>query len=171
MARGNYPARWNPIVFIFKQSATPAISLSNIINGTERLLVDNIRQEGDSLFIGMPFFDSRFALRIVDQKKLEGSYIKNYGNRIVVTRSKLFLIFLKDFRFIKLRLLILQADGRFILKAQMDSTEAVGEFKQSGSRVSGTFLTITGDYRFLEGVVSGDTLKLSAFDGGHAILL
>jgi hypothetical protein len=49
-----------------------------------------------------------------------------------------------------------------------DSTEAVGEFKQSGSQVRGTFLTITGDYRFLEGVVSCDTLKLSTFDGGHA---
>ena len=34
--------------------------------------------------------------------------------------------------------------------------------------MKGTFLTPTGDYRFLEGVVDGDTLRLSTFDGGHA---
>jgi thiol-disulfide isomerase/thioredoxin len=49
-----------------------------------------------------------------------------------------------------------------------DSTESVGEFTQSGSHITGTFLTITGDYRYLDGVISGDTLKLSTFDGGHA---
>ena len=37
-------------------------------------------------------------------------------------------------------------------------------------RVTGTFLTETGDYRYLEGVVDGDSLKLSCFDGSHAFL-
>jgi thiol-disulfide isomerase/thioredoxin len=46
----------------------------------------------------------------------------------------------------------------------------VGEFGQQGSRLTGTFLEQTGDYRFLEGVVDGDSLKLSCFDGGHAYL-
>ena len=39
-----------------------------------------------------------------------------------------------------------------------------------GSRAVGTFLTTTGDYRFLEGNVSGDSLFLSCFDGSHAFL-
>ncbi|MCK7553812.1 TlpA family protein disulfide reductase [Chitinophaga sedimenti] len=51
-----------------------------------------------------------------------------------------------------------------------DSSYAIGEFAQQGSRVTGTFLTSTGDYRFLEGVITGDTLKLSTFDGSHAYL-
>jgi thiol-disulfide isomerase/thioredoxin len=46
--------------------------------------------------------------------------------------------------------------------------EAIGEFTQTGSRLTGTFLTKTGDYRFLEGVVDGDSLKLSTFDGANA---
>jgi hypothetical protein len=54
-----------------------------------------------------------------------------------------------------------EGDGR-------DTT--VGEFKQVGQKVTGTFLTTTGDYRFLEGTVSGDQLYLSCFDGGHAFL-
>jgi len=48
--------------------------------------------------------------------------------------------------------------------------KAIGEFKQEGTRLSGTFLTSTGDYRYLEGIVSGDSLVLSGFDGGHAFL-
>ncbi len=47
---------------------------------------------------------------------------------------------------------------------------AVGEFKQSGQKVNGTFLTPTGDYRFLSGHAIGGKLKLSAFDGAHAFL-
>lgn len=51
-----------------------------------------------------------------------------------------------------------------------NTTDAVGEFQQNGSNLTGTFLTATGDYRYLEGVVSGRELKLSCFDGGHAFL-
>ena len=36
--------------------------------------------------------------------------------------------------------------------------------------MNGTFLTETGDYRFLAGVVSDDSLYLSCFDGSHAFL-
>jgi thiol-disulfide isomerase/thioredoxin len=44
-------------------------------------------------------------------------------------------------------------------------------FEQSGhGKVTGTFRTATGDYRYLEGMISGDSVRLSGFDGGHAIL-
>jgi thiol-disulfide isomerase/thioredoxin len=47
---------------------------------------------------------------------------------------------------------------------------AVGVFEQTGSRVTGTFLTETGDYRFLEGSWINNQLQLAAFDGSHAFL-
>ena len=47
---------------------------------------------------------------------------------------------------------------------------ARGEFRQDGTRVEGTFLTPTGDYRFLEGSYEQGLLRLSTFDGGHAFL-
>lgn len=49
-------------------------------------------------------------------------------------------------------------------------TPAVGEFDQQGSQLTGTFLTATGDYRFLAGEVDGRTMKLSTFDGAHAFV-
>ena len=47
---------------------------------------------------------------------------------------------------------------------------AVGLFNQIGDELTGTFLTETGDYRYLEGNVFGDQLYLSCFDGAHAFL-
>ncbi|MCR9243388.1 MAG: TlpA family protein disulfide reductase [bacterium] len=36
--------------------------------------------------------------------------------------------------------------------------------------ITGTFLTVTGDYRFLAGTARGDDLGLAVFDGAHAFL-
>jgi thiol-disulfide isomerase/thioredoxin len=47
---------------------------------------------------------------------------------------------------------------------------AQGEFQQEGDKVTGTFLTATGDYRFLEGRYEQGRLRLSTFDGAHAFL-
>ena len=47
---------------------------------------------------------------------------------------------------------------------------AVAELVQNGSKLTGTFLTETGDYRFLEGIVQGKKMYLSVFDGAHAFL-
>ncbi|HET7003159.1 MAG TPA: TlpA disulfide reductase family protein [Puia sp.] len=139
-----------------------------VINGTERLMVDEVREKGDSVFIHMPFYDSYFALRLVNTGYLQGDWIKNYGDHLVSMR------FSAEFN-IRHRFPVYQSPtynitGRWAVhfRGTEDSTESVGEFTQTGSHIAGTFLTITGDYRYLEGVVSGDTLKLSTFDGGHA---
>jgi peroxiredoxin len=42
---------------------------------------------------------------------------------------------------------------------------SVGIFKQNGSHLTATFLHITGDSRYLEGVVAADSFRLSSFIG------
>lgn len=51
-----------------------------------------------------------------------------------------------------------------------DEGPAVATFIQNNDHLTGTFMTPTGDYRFLEGNVVGNTMYLSCFDGGHAFL-
>ena len=51
-----------------------------------------------------------------------------------------------------------------------DEYKALGEFKQVENKLTGTFRTETGDYRFLEGTVQGNKAYLSVFDGTHAFL-
>jgi thiol-disulfide isomerase/thioredoxin len=51
-----------------------------------------------------------------------------------------------------------------------DSSKAIGVFTQSKQIVKGTFLSESGDYRYLEGIADGKNLYLSSFDGAHAFL-
>src|SRR5450631_2461720 len=158
----------HPIVFIFQTRELSGRIIIHVINGTERLLVDNTREQGDSLFIDMPFFDSHFSLHIVNEKTLTGIWTKISGSK--QTRVPFRAIFNQANRFPDSKPAAFNVSGRWSahFRGADDSTEAVGEFRQLGNQVSGTFLTISGDYRFLDGVVDGDTLRLSTFDGGHA---
>ena len=47
----------------------------------------------------------------------------------------------------------------------------LGIFKQKGNQISGTFRKNTGDTRFLSGIVFGDSILLSTFDGAHPYLI
>ncbi len=63
--------------------------------------------------------------------------------------------------------------GRWAVRFTNDDgsvTDAVGELRQQGPNVNGTFLTGTGDHRYLSGQVKGDELYLGKFDGAQAYL-
>ena len=58
----------------------------------------------------------------------------------------------------------LSLDGKW--KVELEKGKfGLGIFKQIGSRVTGSILTETGDYRFLEGYVDQNTVSLYGFDG------
>lgn len=60
---------------------------------------------------------------------------------------------------------------RWRVKFASDPDAAVGLFTEpSPDLLTGTFLTSTGDYRYLAGNRDGDRLRLSCFDGAHAFL-
>ena len=61
--------------------------------------------------------------------------------------------------------------GRWSVQFSQGSEPAVGVFDQSADgTVEGTFLTTTGDYRYLAGSYEYGRLRLSVFDGAHAFL-
>lgn len=51
-----------------------------------------------------------------------------------------------------------------------DEYPAIGKFKQKQEKITGTFLTETGDYRFLKGAIHNKKVKLTSFDGAHVFL-
>lgn len=55
-------------------------------------------------------------------------------------------------------------------KKSDDAAVAIFEKAKDSDEVRGTFLTTTGDYRFLSGKVVDGELTLSCFDGAHAFL-
>lgn len=154
-----------------KQAGTYAVSA---INGTERLAMDSATVTGDSIRIPMALFDSELVAKI-DGSKLTGTW-----RRHRTAQQTLTLPFQAErgptYRFVPdTKAATTSVAGTWATefgnkRNQVDTVNAVGVFKQTGNRVSGTFLTPTGDYRYLDGNVVGDSLFLSCFDGSHLFL-
>lgn len=144
-----------------------------IRNAEERIVCDEITFSGDSLFIRMPLYDSELRLRN-DKDTLRGIWI-NRGRKSPAILSFTAIRDLKDrFPVHKNESKTADISGKWETwfdAGSVDSSLAIGIFRKLESDVVyGTFLTETGDHRFLEGKVSSDSLKLSVFDGSHAWL-
>jgi thiol-disulfide isomerase/thioredoxin len=139
-----------------------------IRNSTERLTLDELSLVNDSLTMKLHIFDAQLKARIVDNK-LEGLFIKNYDLSATLPFRA---VKGENFRFIKEAPTTHDFSGKYSVTftTQTDTIPAVGIFEQQGNKVTGTFLTPTGDYRYLEGNVVDDELKLSTFDGNHAFI-
>ena len=158
-----------PIVFTVESRTKNNIESWTIRNADEKLQVTNLRQKGDSILIDMPFFESFFQL-----KKQNDSTILGTWTKATSTRDQVMPVYLitakKRFELIKGNASV-NISGRWkVVFKRAAGTErpAIAEFKQNQNHVTGTFLTPSGDYRYLEGVVTGDSLLLSCFDGSHA---
>ncbi len=147
-----------------------------IINGEERIEVKDISfgrdiyTQKDTVVINFPVYDT-YIKAIYEDGVMEGDWIVNFKDHYAIPfkakhgDSKRFDIIpsgeIKDF------------SGSWACTFEPDSPDsypAQGYFKQDRGQVTGTFMTETGDYRYLDGVVSGSKMYLSAFDGAHAFL-
>ena len=139
-----------------------------VFNAEEVIKVDEITITGDSITIKMPVFEGYLKGKFT-AKEISGNFIKESLDRVVPFTA----VYGDEKRFKT------NTDAKkdvtgvwetvFSPKTE-DSYSAKGIFKQVDAKVTGTFRTTTGDYRYLEGVVDGDSLKLSTFDGAHAFL-
>ncbi|MGN6266964.1 MAG: peroxiredoxin family protein [Ginsengibacter sp.] len=159
------------IVFNFITKDSAGKKILYVINGKEHLLVDSIISRDDSLFIQMPFFESGFAAKLNSDGNLQGEWIKHYGKRIL--RLPFEAEFNNKNRFKVTAPPVANLSGTWVstFTSGNRTSTFVTTFHQDGHHLSGAVLNPTGDFRFLDGVVSGDSLKLSTFDGGNAYLL
>jgi len=160
------------IPFNFELADSAGKKQLDIINGDERLRVNEISQEGDSILIQMPLFDSEIKAELTGGS-LSGKWIKHLATTDVAmefTASPN-----TNWRFFKTESKAkVDLNGKwpstFISADGKDTNVYIGQFIQKGNRLTGTFLSTTGDYRFLEGTVNGNKFYLSCFDGCHALL-
>lgn len=158
----------NNIVFSFDWKIENGKPVWYIINATEKIRVTDITFLGDSIFANMPVFESQFRLRFF-KNKLQGVWTRSISSG---TQVMPFAAVQGSERFATSGNRFPNITGRWAATFLNDESikESVAEFIQKGNKVTGTFLTTTGDYRFLEGVVRNDSLLLSSFDGCHAYL-
>ena len=153
-----------PFVFEVKSPTELVIK-----NAEEEIIVDEVTYINDSVFIKTPVFEGYIAAKLNTDGSLSGSFIKANLDRIVPFYAEV-----ATDRFNVTNDANYDVSGNwetvFSPDVAADRYMAKGVFKQNGNNVTGTFRTTTGDYRYLEGVVDGDQLKLSTFDGAHAFL-
>ncbi|MGG9961271.1 peroxiredoxin family protein [Ferruginibacter sp. SUN106] len=140
-----------------------------IHNATEKIRVDNITAAGDSFIIQMPVFESQFRLQY-SNRKLSGVWLKGGALK---TQAMPFTAEAVNKRFTTTSTPGKNISGKWsVTFANNKPGElSVAELQQNGNTLSGTFLNPTGDYRYLEGIVTKDSLYLSCFDGSHAFLI
>ena len=130
----------------------------------------DIRTGDDTFYIDLAPYDAHIK-GLFDIDQLKGHFIvrdkKNYS---IPFEAR----FGQEFRFEKLpQKATIDINGNWQIEFGKDSNEAfdgIGEFVQNGNQLKGTFRTETGDFRYLEGLVAGDKVKLSCFDGSHVFL-
>lgn len=141
-----------------------------ISNAEEKIKIDAVTVTKDSVHFAMPVFESSFAAKRNSNGSLQGIWTKGTGT---VTQHWPFFAFPNQ----PYRFQLLAGNAKTNISGRWDVTitrangtlrKAVAEFVQNGNKLTGTFLTPSGDYRYLDGVVTGDSLKLSTFDGAHA---
>lgn len=171
--RGVLMAQQQEIPFLFDIRNAGGKPLMILKNGEERLQLDEIETVGDSIIIRLGIFDAALVVRPYGLDQIRGTWVKYdaktpYRVPFKATRGdaqKLFPVSAqaKPYTF----------DGTWDVTFKDEEGKtypAVGAFKQTGSDITGTFLTTTGDYRYLAGQVDGNTLRVATFDGSHGFL-
>ena len=156
-----------PFTFSVNYTSENIIEIK-VFNAEEVIKVDEITVKGDSIIIKMPVFEGYLKGKFT-AKEITGNFIKESLDRIVPFTA----VYGDDNRFkinTEARKDVTGIWETVFSPETEDSYIAKGIFKQDDAKVTGTFRTTTGDYRYLEGVVDGDSLKLSTFDGAHAFL-
>jgi len=152
----------------------------DVINGDERIRVakEDIyigldRKVGkDTFLIKFPVYES-YIKGLFESRVMEGEWVAtNRGNYRIPFVAK----FGKKYRFSQLKKEpVMDISGKWevhfeAVNDETDKFPGIGEFKQNGNHLTGTFRTETGDYRFLEGTIQNNKVYLSVFDGAHAFL-
>ncbi len=139
-------------------------------NAKEELQLDEVVFKNDSVDFVLHVFDAQLRVAVKGDS-LNGFFILNYRDNYRVPFKAAFG---QDFRFApaESKAQVTDFSGKYqvLFVNEVDTTQAVGLVTQDGSYAEGSFLTPTGDYRFLEGGVFNDTLYLSTFDGNHTYL-
>lgn len=148
----------------------PDASEAWLSNGVEKVRITEISRDGTNWTLRFPAFNNTLVLKET-ASGFTGSLTlvkRGYQQHMAVSATPD-----PGFRFFDNPEPQVDLTGRWeVTFTEDDGTQsfAIGEFDQRGGRISGTFLTAKGDYRYLAGEVDGRAMRLSTFDGAHAFV-
>jgi len=142
-------------------------------NAAEKITVTDVTISENQIIIKDPIYSNWFEGEIISPKEIKGFWFKNDTSYKVPFVA----VFGKQARFTapteisqENKNISGKWEVHFSNNTPEDHSEAIGQFEQAGNHLSGTFMTETGDYRFLEGNMYGNNFSLSCYDGAHLFL-
>jgi thiol-disulfide isomerase/thioredoxin len=145
-----------------------------IVNDAESIKMDIQFETKDSLILVFPNFNSKLFLSIKNNKTLLGYWLNyNKGSDYKIPCK---IIYNTDKKKAETPYIFNNSTLAEKWEVYFDDGNglnypALGLFHQNNfGNVTGTFATETGDYRYLNGLLFNDSLRLSCFDGAHAYL-
>jgi len=167
--RGAFILPDNEIPFVFEVKGKGVDSTSvYLVNGKDRFELKNITYSNDSVTIPIDLYASVLKGKLTENR-FEGQLVKIGTDQPVAG-----IPFKAEYG--DLARFPTSGDAPFASLTgtwdiNIDNEKTIGLFDQNGSLLTGSILTTTGDYRFLEGVVQGKKFELSAFGGSTPYLL
>lgn len=143
-----------------------------IVNAGERVVITEFSIKDDSIRMKFPVFQSEISAQMLGNQ-LVGIYYpkgKSEGNGYKFTANN----GITDRFYQYKEKAAVNISGRYEItenQGAADESKTLGEFFQIGDLVTGSILTTSGDYRYLDGKVSGRKFMVSAIDGAHTLLI
>lgn len=143
-----------------------------VINDEEHITLELIEKTSDSTVYEFTSFNTQLVLKSIEKKKISGYfYNKDRKSHPVIPLEATYSGKKINFKSVKTAHDISGQWKTSFSAFTADEYPAIGLFNQTKKgRVTGTFLTETGDYRYLSGNIIGNELYLGCFDGSHAFL-
>ena len=142
-------------------------------NAAEKITSKSVIIDGDNITIHDPLFNTWFEGKIINATRIEGHWYKSskeYAIPFIALHGKVSRFKIPE----GLKETNVNITGKWEVDFSKNNSEdhykAIGQFQQVDDYVTGTFMTETGDYRFLEGNMYNNNLYLSCFDGSHLFL-
>ena len=170
--RGGFTVGENEIPFLFEAvGQTAELSSVFLINGSDRFQLKNVSYKNDSVFIPIDLYDAVLQAKMLDHA-IQGRLVKSgtapdkgipftakYGlaPRFAVKPEK--------------PAVSLNGTWDIVIGTGESAEKTVGNFDQKEALLTGSILTTTGDYRFLEGDVYGKKFEMSTFGGSTPYLV
>jgi len=138
-----------------------------IVNADEQIELENVVFANDSIRAFFPVFQSELKLRVEAPGLVSGKWInhnkKDYSISIVGEYNQ-------DFRFTSSKSSkTIPSRYKVLFDPTSDEPwDAILKIYNNEGKLTGTFLTETGDYRYLQGNIMNNKVYLSTFDGSHA---
>lgn len=159
----------NDLPFVFEIDSNRNFILEN---GEESFVIEDVEFQADSMVVPLHIFDTKLSMTWLESaQEFIGYWQKNYVKDYKISLTAKPYVDQKTNREEAIGFTDVAPKYRVFFESMLkDSTVSVGEFVQDANELSGTFLTTTGDYRYLRGSVYNNDLKLFTFDGEHAFV-